>query len=248
MMVARLKVMAAVLLAGALLSNAGRAQSPEVPDMEPMRRTFVQSEILEFFPAASGDPVRYDLLGWTGGDVNRLWLKADGDHSTREGAGEVELQALYGRLISPYFDAQVGVRADVLYGTEDTDARVHLAVGLQGLAQYWFEIEPTFFISQKGDLSASLTASYEMLLTQRLILEPRIETAVALQEVPEFGVGSGFNELDLGLRLRYEILREFAPYVGYVWVRRLSGAAELARAAGEEVGSASVVAGLRLWY
>lgn len=241
-------LLAVSLILAAAFAESAAAQSPEVPDMHPMRRMFVQSEVLEYAPAISGDPFRYDLLGWVGADVNRLWIKADGDHETLEGAGEAEFQALYGRLVSPYFDVQAGVRVDVHYREEAADARAHLAVGLQGLAQYWFEIESTVFLSQSGDLSAGLTAAYEMLLTQRMILEPRLETSIALQEVPAFGVGSGLNEVAFGVRLRYEFLRELAPYVGFLWMRRLGGTADLARDAGEAVQGHSFVAGLRLWY
>ena len=237
-----------IIAATAIVPYVVVAQSPEVPDMHPMRRIFVQSELLEFAPAMAGDPIRFDLNSWTGADVNRLWFKVEGDHSTSEAVGEAEFQALYGRLISPYFDAQVGIRLDVLYGAGEVDTRAHLALGLQGLAQYWFEIEPTVFVSQSGDVSASFEVAYEMLLTQRLILEPRFETGLALQEVPEYGVGSGFNDLEFGIRLRYEVLREVAPYVGFVWSRLLGGAADLARTADDAVHSESLVAGLRLWY
>lgn len=242
-----IRILAATGVLQLLLVAAAAAQSPEVPDMQPMRRLFLQSEVLEYAPGGVDNPIRYDLLGWIGADVNRVWLKADGEHGTGAGGGETELQALYGKLIAPYWDAQVGVRFDAHYGEEETATRAFLALGLQGLAPYWFELEPAVFLSQHGDLSASLTASYELLFTQRLIVEPRVEASAALQEVEDFGVGRGLNDIEFGLRARYELRREFAPYVGFVWARRVGGTADLAHAAGEPVREFSFVLGLRMW-
>jgi len=211
------------------------------------RETFLLAEVLEIAPDAGGRPVGYDLLGWAGGESRRLWAKAEGEHGTRQGSGHTELQLLYGQLISPWWDAQVGAKVDVHYGTGGTRTRTSLALGVQGLAPGWFEVEPTVFVSQYGDVSASLTASYDLLFTQRLVVQPRLETSVALQEVPEFGVGSGLNDVELGLRMRYEIRREFAPYVGFSWSNRFGGTADLARAAREPVRDLQLVAGVRLW-
>jgi copper resistance protein B len=211
------------------------------------RETYVLAEVLEFAPDGVGRPVRYDLLGWAGGASNRVWVKADGEHGTRNGGGETELQLLYGRLLSPWWDGQVGVLVDAHYGEGSTSTRTSLVLGVQGLAPGWFEVEPALFVSQHGDVSASLEASYDLLFTQRLVLQPRLETTVALQDVPEFGVGSGFNDVELGMRLRYEILRTFAPYVGFSWARRLGGTADLAHASGEPIRELSLVAGVRAW-
>jgi copper resistance protein B len=168
---------------------------------------FLLSELLEYTPNGANPPMRYDVLGWVGGAYNRLWAKAEGEQSTRSGAGETEIQLLYGRLVSPFWDAQVGLRVDVGYGEGDRRLRALAALGVQGLAPGWFELEPTVFISQDGDVAANLTASYDLLFTQRLIAQARFETNVAVQSVPEFGVGSGINDVDLGLRVRYEIWR-----------------------------------------
>lgn len=211
------------------------------------RDAYLLAEVLEYAPDGIDRPVRYDLLGWTGGASRRIWVKADGEQGTRASGGETELQLLYGQLISPWWDAQVGAKVDVHYGTGSTRTRTSLALGVQGLAPGWFEVEPTVFVSQDGDVSASLTASYDLLFTQRLVVQPRLETGVAVQSVPEFGVGSGLNDVELGLRMRYEIRREFAPYVGFSWARRLGGTADLAHASGEPVREFSFVAGLRIW-
>jgi copper resistance protein B len=103
-------------------------------------------------------------------------------------------------------------------------------------------------VSEKGDLSARLEAEYDLLITQRLVLQPKAELAVAAQRVPELGVGSGLNDIELGLRLRYEFSREFAPYVGVHWERKVGETARLAREEGEQADSLWVVAGLRFWF
>jgi len=120
--------------------------------------------------------------------------------------------------------------------------------GLQGLAPYWFEVEPALFVSDKGDVSARLTATYDLLFTQRLILQPRFEFNAALSQTQQFGVAKGLNDVQLGLRLRYEISREFAPYIGLSWQRQFAATADLARAAGETASNVSLIAGLRWWF
>ena len=224
-----------------------RGQSPEVPNMHAPPRTFILAEVLEYSPGGVDRPIRYDVEAWHGGDYNRLWLKADGEQGTEDGAGELEFQALYSRLVSPFWDAQIGVRFDVHYGEGTARSRAALAVGLEGLAPYWFELEPTLYLDQDGVISASLTAAYELYFTQRLVVEPRLETFAALEEVREFGIGRGINDVEFGLRARYEVRREFAPYVGFAWARRIGGTADLAHEAGEPVREASFMAGLRMW-
>lgn len=211
------------------------------------REAYVLAEALEYAPGGADRPVSYDVLGWAGGASRRLWTKAEGDHGTRAGHGATEIQLLYGQLLTPWWDGQVGVKVDVAYGGGDARARTSLALGVQGLAPGWFEVDPTLFVSQRGDVSASLKASYDVLLTQRLVVQPEVETSVAIQDVPEFGVGSGVNDLELGLRMRYEIVREFAPYIGLTWSNRFGGTADLSRAAGEPVRDLRLVAGLRVW-
>ncbi len=210
--------------------------------------TFVLFELAEYRPNEGGDPVAWDMVGWVGGDYNRFWFKSEGEAATAESGGVAEVQALYGRLIAPYWDVQAGLRAEVRYGEGAEHVRVQATIGLQGLAPYWFELEPAVFVSQDGDLSAALTATYDMFLTQRLIGQPRLEASAALQEVPEFGVGSGLNSVELGYRLRYELRREYAPYLGVNWIRRFAGTADLARQAGEAVSDVSLVGGLRVWF
>lgn len=250
MSIAPRRITQALLLA----ALAGRAHAQTMPNMpstrgmmEWNRELFLYSEVLEYAPAAGERPIQYDLLGWYGGARNRIWAKAEGTQATRSGRSETELQLLYGRLVSPFWDAQMGVHMDVQYGKGGTNSQAALALGVQGLAPGWFELEPTLFLSQRGDVSGKLTASYDVLLSQRLVLQPRLETGFAVQSVPRFGVGSGVNGAEFGLRLRYEIRREFGPYVGISWNRRFGETADLARATGEGAREASWVAGLRLW-
>lgn len=237
-------------IAGVLLGLALWVAPAQAQTMDQAIYTFLLLDRVEMLPGIDSAPLEYDAKAWIGNDYNRLWLKAEGTHATggeAAGVGGVEAQALFSRLIAPFWEIQGGVRYDGFYGTGSGDGRAFLAVGLEGLAPYWFEVEPFLFVSQDGDVSARLEASYELLFTQRLVLQPDLEVNVAFQDVPEYGVGSGFNDLELGLRLRYEVRREVAPYVGFTWHRRLGQTADLARALGEETGESALLAGIRLW-
>lgn len=206
-------------------------------------------EKLEFRSGEASDAAIVDAQGWVGGDFNRFWWKAEGEQETRTPkTGEIELQALYGRLIHPYWDVQMGVRLDRQYSGETHDTRGYLALGLQGVAPYWFELEPTLFLSDEGDVTFILEASFEQLITQRLVLEPRIDLSAAASSDPERHTGVGFTEVEIGLRLRYEIDRQFAPYVGVTWWRAVGETSGLRRRAGEDVSVAAVVFGIRAWF
>jgi copper resistance protein B len=211
------------------------------------RETFVLSEVLEYAPAVAGRALSYDLIGWTGGASHRVWAKADGGIATRGGGTHGEYQLLYGRLVSPWWDAQVGVRVDQLAESGSSASRGGAVVGLQGLAPGWFEVEPSVFVSTGGFVSLDVTASYDLFLTQRLVLQPRLESSVALNDDADFGSGSGLSSTSFGLRTRFELRREFAPYVGVVWDRSYGRTAELTGLSGAAAGETRVVAGLRLW-
>jgi copper resistance protein B len=154
----------------------------------------------------------------------------------------------YGRVVSPFWTALVGGRVEMRgLGSAQHNTRGLLALGFEGLAPYWFEMEPMLYVSNKGQVSGRFTTTIELYFTQRLILQPRLETNFAVQQVPELGIGSGVNDVELGARMRYEIRREFAPYVGLDWFRRTGATAGLARSAGEAVKEAGLVAGVRMW-
>lgn len=235
-------------LFGAVLLAAGAA-GPAASQMGGNTYTYVAFDELEIATSPDARPLVFDGEAWWGGDFDRLWLKLSGDAGTAEGFRESEIaaQALYSRAVTPFWNFQAGLRVD--HATEDGGAtRPRLAFGFEGLARYWFEVEAFAFVGEDGDVTGSLEASYDILLGQRLILEPEVEIAVASEAIPEFGLGSGITEGEFGLRLRYEIRREFAPYVGWAWERAYGDTADLIRAAGGDPSEGSFVAGLRWWY
>ncbi|OKH17680.1 copper resistance protein CopB (plasmid) [[Limnothrix rosea] IAM M-220] len=203
---------------------------------------------LEYRVNDGEDSFNWDVIGWKGGDYQRIWLKTEGDVGLDTGAGEAEIQLLYGKLIAPFWDFQAGLRYDQEYGEAENAGRAFAVVGVQGLSPYLFEVDAALFLSDEGDVSARLSAEQQLLITQKLSLQPEIEMNIAAQKVEEFGVGSGINDIELGLRLRYEINRNFAPYVGITWGTKLFETADLARSEGKEVSDFSVVGGVKLLF
>ena len=208
---------------------------------------YILAEKLELAPTVDERTLAIDAVAWYGTDRSRIWMRTEGDINTAEFAGEAQIELLYGKLISPFFDALVGVRLDHNWGNA-TATRVLVGAGIEGIAPYWFELEASAFLSEDGDFSARLTTTYDLLFTQRLILEPRMELNASASNVPEFGSGSGLTDIELGGRLRYELNRKFAPYIGINWHRRVGGTADFARDDGESVSATSLVAGVRTWY
>lgn len=190
------------------------------------------------------DGYRWDGQAWFGGDIDRFLLTTEGEATRGEGVEAGEVQALWSHALDPYWNLQAGVRQDVQRGPD----RSYATVGVEGLAPYWFDLEARLFLSNKGDLLARLEGHYDQRITQRLVLQPRVEVELSAQDVPESGIGSGLSTIEAGLRLRYEIVREFAPYVGFNWERRFGDTARYARLAGEDVTSKGVVAGIRFWF
>jgi copper resistance protein B len=183
-----------------------------------------------------------DAEAWYGNDYNKAWFKAEGE---RRGGHlqSLRTEALWDRTIATFWSTQLGVRHDSGGG----DSRNWLAFGVRGLAPYWFDTEATAYWSG-GRLAARFNLRYELLFTQRLILEPEIEANLYSRSDPARGLGSGLSDLELGLRLRYEIRRQFAPYVGVTWSRNFGGTADYARARGERIKATQAVAGVRLWF
>ncbi len=204
---------------------------------------------LEYSDGDGPAAVDWDLVSWIGGDRDRLWIESEGSAATRGGEGEIErLDVLYGRLVSPFWDVQGGVGYQRTWGTGPGADRLMAVLGIQGMAPYAWEVDANFRISEDAHVSADLQATWDLLVTQRLVSQFRIEALYAFQTVESFGVGTGFNSLGLGLRLRYEIRREVAPYLGVTWSRRYGATAGLARRAGEDPVDVGLVAGLRLWF
>lgn len=237
-------------LLGASLGVVGAPPGwPEPVEDNMVFSRFLLDQFEYRFNRDAQNTLNWDFQGWVGTDYNKLWVKTEGADVRAAGAGaEGELQVLYSRMIAPFWDLQAGLRYDRLYGGAADQDRSFAVVGVQGLAPYRFELEPALFISEEGDVSARLVGSYDLLLSQRLILQPRLQSNLAAQAVDAFGVGKGLNTIDLDLRLRYEIKREFAPYVGVSWSRKFGDTADRARVAGEDVRSIAGVMGLRLWF
>lgn len=191
----------------------------------------------------------WDAQFWYGGDIDKLWLKSEGEGAFGGEFEGAEVQALWSRAIDPWFDLQFGIRQDVASGPD----RTHLVAGVQGLAPYWFEVEGAVFLSSKGDVTARAEVEYDLRITQKLILQPRTEIDFSVQDVPELGLGSGFSTAELGARLRYEIfprsgLAVVAPYVGVQYERAFGDTARFRRAAGEDVGGWRLLLGVRTWF
>lgn len=199
---------------------------------------------LEYRAQEGSDGYAWDAQFWYGGDYDRLWLKTEGEGAFGEAVEEAEVQALWSRAIGPFFNFQAGVRYDFRPDPE----RAHLVVGVEGLAPYWFEVDAVAFLSDEGDLTARFEAEYDQRITNQLILQPRVEFDLAAQDVPEIGVGSGLSSVEAGLRLRYEFVPEFAPYVGVEYARKIGDTADFARAAGDDPGGWALAAGLRSWF
>lgn len=189
------------------------------------------------------DTVGWNTIGWVGGDINRLWFRTEGE-SAWERVHDAEAHVLYGRAFSRWWDFVAGVRQDFRPGP----ARTWGAVGIQGLAPNFFELQATAYVGESWRTQARIEAEYEMLLTNRLILQPRGEINLVGKSDPERGIGSGLSTAEVGFRLRYELRREFAPYVGVQWNHEFGGTADFSRANGEEIRATRLTVGLRFWF
>lgn len=185
----------------------------------------------------------YDLAGWYGRDYSRVWLKAEGDYADGR-LDETRTELLYGRAIANFWDAQVGVRHD----TGEGPGRSWLGFGVQGLAPYWFEVEATAYVGESGRTAARFEAEYDLLLSQRLVLQPRAELSLHGKDDEANGIGRGLSDASLGLRLRYEFSRQFAPYIGVERVGKFGRTADFARDEGEATRDTRYVAGVRFWF
>ena len=212
-----------------------------VTDQKPF--SYVLLDRFEYRAQKGADARVWDAQAWFGGDWNKLWLKSEGKNSVGGGTEDADIQALYARRISPFWYLQGGIRQEA----RPTPSRNQAVLAIQGLAPYWFDVQASAFIGS-GNVSGRLEADYDQLLTQRLVLQPRIETNFSGSSEPMRGIGKGLNDVELGLRLRYEIKREFAPYVGVTWTRKLGETADFARAQGRDVRETALVVGLRIWY
>lgn len=205
--------------------------------------SLVIAERLEFSDGDE-DSLVWEAQAWLGTDVNKLWLKTEGERLASEGFEEAELQLLYSRAVSPFWDFQAGLRHDL----EPSPSQSHLVLGFQGLAPYWFEMDSALFVSEDGDVTARIEAEYEILLSQRLILQPRVELNLAMTDEDARQVQRGLFDSVFELRLRYEIRREFAPYIGLSWGGDFGSTADLLEDRGEDPRGLAIVAGVRAWF
>lgn len=198
---------------------------------------------------AHEEALAWDVLGWIGGDDRRLWLESEGHYRTRDDQTEIgRLDVYYGRLVAPYWDLLGGVGYQHHAGMEDSPERLAAVIALHGLLPYRLEIDATGRLDEQGLLTGRLEVESELLVTQRLILQPRLELSAAAREDRTVDLDTGFTSAAAGLRLRYEIDRQFAPYVGWFWTRKVAGTADLARERDEAVRESMLVAGVRIWF
>ncbi len=226
------------LLIPALAANpAGAAEPGQV-------FTVFQAEQLEYRTGNGKDGFNWEAGGWVGNDDHKVRFKTEGEKPTEGKLEKGEFQLLYSRPISDFFDIQGGIRQDIKPNPDRTFA----VFGVQGTAPYKIEVDAAAFVSHEGEVSARLKGEYDLLITQKLVLQPTAEINMAIQSVKAREIGSGVNNIGIGLRLHYEIVREFAPYVGFQWERKLGQTADYARDDGETVDNRSFVTGVRFWF
>jgi len=219
-----------------VLDHAGMQHAPAVHGL-------LRVDRLEHWNGRHGHGQAWEASGWVGGDINRLWLRSEGERSGGR-TGASDLEALYGRSISPWWDVLAGVKQDFRPG----DPRTWAALGVQGLAPYKFETSATLYAGSGGQLMAQGEIEYDVLLSNRLILQPMVEATLARRDEPARGIGRGLHKVEAGLRLRYEFSRRFAPYIGVSHERLFGDSADHARLNGDDARDTRWVAGLRMWF
>ena len=241
-------LLAAATLSLGMASHANAADpapSSNVPTVRGMNDNRIYSKLLfdRLETAANDSTLRWSGQAWIGTDINRLWLRTEGEKA--DGATEhAELQALYSRALTPFWDVQAGVRHDF----RPTPTRDSAVIAVQGLAPYFFDVEASLFIGASGRSALRVETAYELLLTQKLILTPRIELNAYGSDDRERGLGAGLGDAEIGLRLRYEIRREIAPYIGLVRTGKIGRTRDFARAQGIATDDVQLVAGVRFWF
>ncbi|MCU7936472.1 MAG: copper resistance protein B [Candidatus Thiodiazotropha sp. (ex Dulcina madagascariensis)] len=203
----------------------------------------VMIDKLELRNTDGHDPLVLDADAWVGHDLNKFWFKTEVEHVDGE-MEEAEVQFLYSRAVAPFWDVQAGWRRDI----KPEPGRDFLALGFKGLAPYLFEVDAGLFIGESGQVTARVDAEYEYMFTQKLILSPEIEMNIYSKDDEAVGIGSGLSNMELGLRLRYEVLREFAPYLGVNWTKKFAQTADFASDEGEDTSDVQIVLGIRAWF
>ena len=223
-----------------------RAAFPDVQGHAVHDRSINYSVLFDQFEWQSGGgsaAFSWDTKGWVGQDRDRFWFRTEGDRADGR-THQAQVNLLYGRAISRWWDVTAGVRLDTVPDTP----RTALAIGVQGLAPYWFEVEASAYVETSGRTHVRVETEYDLLITNRLVLQPLVEFEIYGRADRERHIGTGLSTGEFGLRLRYEFRRELAPYVGVVWTRRFFGTADLARDAGQDVAGTRLAVGLRTWF
>lgn len=196
----------------------------------------------DYGAGTEGPVASWDFEGWIGGDYNKLWLKSEGENSDGK-TEQAEFWALYSRNVSTFWDLQAGIRHDT-----QPHPTTYFVFGTQGLAPFFIETEAHLFISDEGDITARLRREHDLLLTQRLILQPYAEINLSAQDVPEQEIGAGFTEGEIGLQTRYEFTRKFAPYVDFRYERKFGETSSIAKDEGEDNDDFIAAVGLRFMF
>lgn len=228
-------------LAMPAMSYREMADLMKMDDRAPVGKVMLDQ--LDWRNRHGSDALAWDAQAWYGTDYDKIWLKSEGERAAGT-TEEARMEMLWDRIASRWWSTQLGIRHDFGEGPE----RNWLAAGVQGLAPYFFDIEATAYVGDAGRTAARFRAEYELLFTQRLILQPELELNLYGQDDPANRVMSGVSDAQLALRLRYEIRREIAPYIGFAWVRRFGRTADLLRASGEDANDLQALAGVRLWF
>ena len=205
--------------------------------------SYVLLDRLEAVHGDHGDGLSWAASAWVGGDLDRLWLRSEGER--RAGRNEsADLEVLYGHSVATWWDVVAGWRHDFGAG----QSQDFVAIGVQGKLPYKIELSATAYLARGGQTAARIESEYELPLSGRVYLQPRIELNLYGRDDPRRGIGAGLGTLEAGLRLRYEISRQFAPYLGIEHERRFGETATMARAAGEGAADTRLVAGIRIWF
>ncbi|MEM9255910.1 MAG: copper resistance protein B [Pseudomonadota bacterium] len=205
--------------------------------------TMVKVDKFEVSPTSADASMRLEGEGWAGYDLNKLWFTTDVE-GDQHGTETAELELYYSRAIAPFWDLQAGLRRDF----RPRPGQDWLALGVKGLAPYFFEMDAVLYAADGDDFGVDVSIEYELLFTQRLILSPEVEVTAFSFHDRARGQGDGLSTLEAGLRLRYEVRREFAPYVGIHWEKLYGGTADYAQEEGEDDSDVTLVVGIRAWF
>jgi|LSQX01.1.fsa_nt_gb copper resistance protein B len=204
---------------------------------------FLLFDRLETRDGEHGSGQAWDVEGWVGGDIHRLWLRSAGERGDASRTA-AHLELLYGRAVAPWWDVVAGVRHDFSPG----GSQDWLAVGVQGLAPWMVELSVTGYVGEGGRTMLGIEAERDLLLTNRLVLQPALEATFHGQGDPGRRIGSGLSTVEAGLRLRYEAHRRFAPYIGLVHERSFGDTAAMHRSGGRSGRHTGIVLGARIWF